>query len=245
MASAYISYEQLKLLAVVSAGATTDIKEQESALEAGASFGAGVVIPTTHPSATKTDVAVMPDGTIVALFDLLLRRDPSTYTAEVIVTAVDDTSTYTVTLGGTPVSYAAVANDGAEEILNALALAIPVAIPTIYDVVVEGSDDDGWSLFISLTTGRAPFTATVGATATGAMEVAVDATSITYEIWTRLGAGVDATWRRVTGETAITATENVGDRLDLAGYSAVDLRVITSNGRVRRVVRPGVYEVTA
>lgn len=108
------------------------------------------------------------------------RRDMHRRTSWVTVDGVDDTATYTVTVDGNDVQYAAQAGDGALEILQGLRDAIN-ADATVTDLVtadlidddedgnddtlrLRGDDPDNYTLFVSTSSAPAELSATQEAT---------------------------------------------------------------------------------
>jgi len=191
---------------------------------------------TTYPSPLKADVAVLPEQTVVALYELILRADPSNWQAEVTVSGTIAAGAYTVTLAGTGYTYTATGTEDVTTILTELKDEIDSSAPanTYITEVVEGA-----RLVISNGSAapdvRAAFTATV----TSNLAVATDATSVEFEVWIRRGTGSDARWSRVLSGQSVE--ENTTNRLDIAGYAdAMDIRITSTDGRVRRTALPGV-----
>lgn len=211
-----IGFELIKELAVLTQGRAPVLTAQAQ-VNTGALPG--------PPSAVDAGVAL--NGAIVALVLARLRIDASTQLTTVAVTTVDDTATYTVTLGGVAFAYVAQAGDLEADILAGLQAVID-ASPN-YTAVVSGST-------ILINGVAAPtYTVAVGATGTGALAETHDGSSVTVKFWA-LPTG-ETTWHAIPLDPG-TLTNNWAERLQVAGFDRLYIEVTATDGTVTPLVGP-------
>jgi len=211
-----IGFELIKELAVLTQGRAPVLSEQ-SQVNTGALPG--------PPSAVDAGVAL--NGAIVAMVLARLRSDAATQLTTVEVTTVDDTATYTVTLGAMAFAYVAQAGDLAADILAGLQALIDAHAD--YTAVVSGT-----SLIIK-GVGSGSYAVTVAATGTGALSETHDGSSVTVRIW-GLPTGT-LTWHGLSVAPG-TLTNNWAERLQVAGFDRLFLEVTATNGTVTPLIGP-------
>ena len=222
---AEIGFELLKELGVLNVGRNPVVTEQ-SPLESGASS-----------EAPSGDVGVDMTNSVICYYGLELRRDARFQVTGVTVTAVDVTATYTVTVNGTASNYAAGAGDDETAILNGLALQIIAdGEPVTPSVTTEGGTP---TLLVQSNT-TATFTLTVGATGAGALADSFDATTVDFQVWGRLKTR--SAWCLLPQGTFTGQTTNVCDRMGVAGFDRVFIRVTATDGHVQPFLAPAELE---
>lgn len=220
-----IGFELLKELGVLNVGRNPVVTEQPP-LESGGS--------DASPSG---DVGVDMTDSVICYWGVELERDARFQITGATVTAVDVTATYTVTINGTPSNYAAGAGDDETAILNGLALQIIAdGEPVTPSVTTEGGTP---TLLVQSNT-TATFTLTVGATGAGAMSDSFNATTVAFEIWGRLKTR--SAWCLFPQGTFTAQTDNVCDRMGIAGYDRIFIRMTSTDGHVQPWLAPAELE---
>jgi hypothetical protein len=222
---AEVGFELLKELGVLNVGRNPVVSEQLP-LESGASSDA--------PSG---DVGINMTDSVICYYGVELQRDARFQTTGVTVVVIDTTATYTVTINGTPSNYPANLGDGITEILNGLAAQIALSgEPVSTSIVTEGNLP---TLLVTSTTG-ATFTLTVGATGTGVLADSFDATTVDFQVWGRLKTR--SAWCLLPEGTFTGQTTNVCDRMGVAGFDRIFIRVTATDGHVQPFLAPAELE---
>lgn len=211
-----IGFELIKELAVLTQGRAPVLSEQ-------AQVNAGAL--PRPPSAVDAGVAL--NGAIVALVLARLRSDASTQLTTVEVATVDDTATYSVTIGGVEFTYAAQAGDLAADIIAGLQALID-ASPN-YTAVIAGSE------LLIRGVAATKYTVAVAATGTGALSATHDASSIKVRFW-GLPTG-STTWHAFPLDPG-ALTNNWVERLQVAGFERLFVEVTATDGTVTPLVGP-------
>lgn len=177
---------------------------------------------------------------VVAMLGVRLHAVAGRADGEVYITTVDDTATYTLTLNGTDYTYAASSGDDEEDIINGLiedestdeeatlALELATDDDNVKYIKITGVQDQTWTVAVS-------------ATGTGAMSKLTDATSVDYAIYAyHRSFG----WWRVPNISKTSMAENDLDRYEIEGIERVDVRILTTDGRVYKTYAPSELEGT-
>lgn len=222
---AEVGFELLKELGVLNVGRNPVVTEQDP-LESGGS--------DDPPSG---DVGVAMSDAVICYWGVEIERNARFQITGATVTAVDDTATYTVTINGTASNYAAVGGDGVAEILAGLSAQIVLdGEPVVPSIGTEGNTP---TLLVTSNT-TATFTLTVGATGAGAMASSFDATTVAFEIWGRLKTR--SAWCLFPQGTFTAQTDNVCDRMGIAGYDRIFIRMTSTDGHVQPWLAPAELE---
>lgn len=221
----FVTYSTLKADGVRSLGIVGDDIVLGDALE-------GADNPYPSPTLTQ-DIALMPARTVVATWELILRADPSNWQTELQPDPVIVAGDYTATLAGTAYTYTATGGDTLADVLAGLATEINTSAPPNTYIV----QNTGTSLVVSNGSAAADTRVAFTVAVTANITAFNDATSIDYMIWIRRGANRWSLGKSVTGRT-----ENASDRVEIGSYDAIYLQVLNSDGRVKRIVSPGVLE---
>lgn len=193
---------------------------------------------TGFPSPTSSNVAELPERTVVALAELVLRADPANWQTEITLTGAVSAGDYTVTLAGSNYTFTASGTTTPEQLFEGLKSAIDSSASANTYVTVASSSSLVVSNGSSAPDARAAFTVAI---ASGNLAAANDATEVDFQVWTRRGSGNRARWS--LQQDIEDRTENYHERFDVSGFDAVEIRIVSTNGRVRRAVLPGVVEV--
>jgi len=226
-----IGFETLKEISILMHGRKSPLVEQ-AAVSPGAEPG--------PPSLVGDGVAL--SGAIVAWVGLRLRENAATQKTVITLDTADDSSTYTVRLGGETYTYAASGGDAAADILEGLRAAI--AASSVYTVSVDGN-----TLIINGV--KAPaYAVTVSATATGELSEIHEGDSATLRFWGLPADPVfdDAAWFRlpVEGRTnpnaLVWALNNWLERISVAGLARLFIEVVETNGAATPLIGPAELE---
>lgn len=162
--------------------------------------------------------------------------------AYVTVGVVDDTADYTISLGGTPVTYSASGGDDEQAILEGL-LALIEANGTL-DALVAGAVAEVESVWTLTLTGRAEADYTIddlSTTGTGTLVCVADPTAASFRVWALFAPGdtaaaasakAAATWRLQNGAAGDLDYRGLADQ-PLSGGCAriyVELYDVTGAG---------------
>lgn len=187
---------------------------------------------TGTPSTAADGVSVLASVTTMWAVDMRPRTGTGAgfpgRQVTVTVDTVDDTATYTLTLGGTAINYAASSGDDEQDIIQGLAAAI-VANGTTNALVTAtaASVSSVWTLTI---TGRAVdnYTFAVSTTGTGVLDCVADPDTATIRYWgygaygptNNSGGATGQHWRLVgTGLTGLSI--DYGGRMDVLAVNGV------------------------
>ena len=222
---AEVGFELLKELGVLNVGRNPVVTEQDP-LESGGS---------DDPPSGGLGVS-MADA-VICYWGVEIERNARFQVTGVWIKVVDVTATYTVTINGTASNYAAVVGDDETAILNGLALQIIAdGEPVTTSMTTEGVTPT--MLVTSNTT--ATFTLTVAATGAGKIRSSFDATTVAFEIWGRLKTR--SAWCLFPEGTFTAQTDNVCDRMGVAGYDRIFIRMTATDGHVQPWLAPAELE---
>lgn len=243
MTADLVGFELVRELAVISQG-RNPVWTTQARLESG---------ETSDPPGDVSD-GVDTQNAIVTLWKVQLRRNAKFHGATVVVSTVDDASTYRVTINSTDFDYVASGGDGAKEILDGLATAInagaePVTAEVFQDSgsLTEASDlVPGFTEVMTVTSQNASasgadFTiATSVPAGSGALTDSADATDVSFKIWSL--ADDEESFSTHQNATFNNITQNLVDRANTAGLERVFIEVTATDGHVETKVGPCLLE---
>lgn len=223
------TYAELKRAALLMAGLNPAYTEQIVIDNSN-----GTALPGTPGQLSLITVGVDVSEAALALMRIILNEDPSAPRGWVWVTALDNSQTYTMTVGGTAYNYASDPTttedevlDGLKALIDADGAAVAVCSRTVWNA-------KNVLLLVSKTS--SPFTLTVSATGAATMDRAIEPTSVTVTIW---GQGRDEVQPdEVSGYETKTVTANWTQRIEIGGLDWTYLETTASNGYTRLKVGP-------
>jgi len=218
-----IGYELIKELSVLSQGRAPEYSAQSEVTPGNLngppdSAGAGVALGEA----------------VVTMIKVISRADASKRQADISVAAVDDTATYTATIGGTAHDYAAGAGDDALAILTGLWEAINAGAEPVTATLVD-ADEDGTDDTLHVDgDDAADYTIAVSATNAGELALVADATEFSFVL--RLLS--DGDWAVPPGGVVEAQTRNFIERAITAGAERAHIEITATDGRVTAKLGP-------